>query len=129
MRRALSVLGTAALAASVFAGCGGTSTKSSQPRATRRQVEATSTTPNSPPTGTTLAPNPPTITLHEFSTIEPGMTLDQVTATFGSPGEVDRAGDSNRIESRRWDGLRGSDGFAMIVFRDGVVFGKTQVGL
>jgi hypothetical protein len=128
MRRALTVLGAAGLAASVFAGCGGTSTKSSQPRTTRRQVEATSATPNLPPTSTTLAPNP-AITLHEFSTIEPGMTLDQVTATFGSPGEVDRAADSNRIESRMWDGLRGSDGFAMIVFRDGVVFGKTQVGL
>lgn len=129
MRRALIVLGVAALAASVFAGCGGTSIKSSRPRTTRRQVEATSTTPNSPPTGSTLAPNPPTITLDEFSSIEPGMTLDQVTATFGSPGEVDRATGTDRIESRRWDGLRGSDGFAMIAFRDGVVFGKTQVGL
>jgi hypothetical protein len=129
MRRALTVLGAAALAASVFAGCGGTSIKSSQPRTTRRQVEATSTTPNPPPTGTTLAPNPPTITLDAFSTIELGMTLDQVTATFGSRGEVVRAADNDRIESRRWEGLPGSDGFAMIVFRDGVVFGKTQVGL
>jgi hypothetical protein len=129
MRRALTVLGAAALAASVFAGCSGTLTKSAQPRRTRRQVEATSTIPNSPPTGTTLAPNSPAITLDAFSTIEPGMTLDQVTATFGSRGKVDRAADNDRIESRRWDGLPGSDGFAMIVFRGGVVWGKTQVGL
>ena len=61
--------------------------------------------------------------------IQEGMTLDQVTATFGSPGKVDRAADSDRIESRRWYGLPESDGLAMIVFRDGVVFGKTQLGL
>ena len=130
MRRALTVMGAAALAASVFAGCGGTSTTSTQTKTTRQQVEATSTTTRStPPTGTTVAPSTPPITLPEFSSIDEGMTLGQVTATFGSPGEVDRAADSNRIESRRWDGLPGSDGFAMIVFRDGVVWGKTQVGL
>jgi outer membrane protein assembly factor BamE (lipoprotein component of BamABCDE complex) len=129
MRRALTVLGAAALAASVFAGCGRTLTKSMQPRTTPRQAAATSTTPNSPPTATTLPSNSLTITLQEFSSIEEGMTLDQVTATFGSPGKVDRAADSDRIESRRWYGLPESDGLAMIVFRDGVVFGKTQLGL
>jgi outer membrane protein assembly factor BamE (lipoprotein component of BamABCDE complex) len=130
MRRALTVMGAAALAASVFAGgCGGTSSQSTQPRTTRRQVEVTSTTPNSPPTVTTRAPNAPTVMLQEFSSIEQGMTLDQVTEIFGSPGEVDRAAHSDLTESRRWDGSPGSDGFAMIVFRDRVVFGKTQVGL
>src|SRR5262245_21174899 len=123
MRRGLTVLGAAALAAGVFAGCGGASTRSTQSRM------VTSTNRSSPPTGTTQPPNSPAITLQEFSSIEEGMTLDQVAATFGSPGEVDRAADSNRIESRRWDGLPGSDGFAMIVFRDGAVWGKTQVGL
>jgi len=73
--------------------------------------------------------NPATITLTEFSNIEYGMTLDQVTATVGASGEVDRSTDSDRIESRWWKGPPGSDGFATVVFRDGVVWGKTQVGL
>jgi hypothetical protein len=73
--------------------------------------------------------NPPAITLGEFGGIEYGMTLDQVSATFGSPGTVHRSTGSDRSESRWWDGPPGSDGFAMITFRDGIVFGKTQVGL
>lgn len=124
-------MGAAALAVSVLtaAGCGGISTKSTQPTTTRRPVGAASLSRNAPPTGTTVAPNPPAVTLNKFGSIEYGMTLDQVIATFGSPGTVDRSSDSDRTESRSWDGSPGSDGFAMIVFRDGIVFGKTQVGL
>jgi hypothetical protein len=82
-----------------------------------------------PPTGTTLGPSSPAITLDEFSNIDYGMTLDQVIATFGSPGTVHHSSDTDRSETRWWDGPRGSNGFAELVFRDGVVFGKTQVGL
>jgi hypothetical protein len=82
-----------------------------------------------PPTGTTTAPNTSTITLAEFSTITAGMTLDQVTATVGSPGAVDPPAGSGDIQSRTWNGRPGTNGFAMVVFRDGTVFGKTQEGL
>ena len=78
---------------------------------------------------TSATVNPATITLDEFSSIELGMTLDQVTATFGSAGEVDRSTANDCIQSRWWHGPPGSEGFAMIVFRDGFVWGKTQVGL
>jgi hypothetical protein len=113
---------------SVFAaGCGGITTKSAQSTTTPRRVDA-STTANTPPTGTTMAASQPAITRDEFASIDYGMTLDQVSATFGSPGTV-RSSDADGTESRWWDGPPGSDGVAMLVFRDGVVFGKTQTGL
>jgi hypothetical protein len=130
MRRLSAAVGTAALAVSVLAaGCGGISTTSKQAATARSSAVAASTTPHAPSTGTTVAPNPPAITLNEFGSIEYGMILDQVVATFGSPGTVHRVTDSDSSETRWWDGPPGSDGYAMLVFRDGVVFGKTQVGL
>jgi hypothetical protein len=52
-----------------------------------------------------------------------------VTATLGSPGTVHRATDRDASETRRWAGPPGSDGYAIVIFRDGIVFGKTQLGL
>lgn len=128
MRRIPAVMGAAALAVSVFAaGCGGTSTTATRPTL-RRTAETTATTPNPPPTGTTLATDS-VITLDEFKDIEEGMTPGEVAATVGSLGEIDPSMAGDRTEARRWNGRSGGDGFAMVVFRDGVVWGKTQVGL
>jgi len=119
-------MGAAALAVTVFAaGCGGTSTTATRPTL-RRTAEATATTP--PPTGTTRATDS-VITLDEFKDIEEGMTPGEVAATVGSLGEIDPSMAGDRTEARRWNGLPGGDGFAMVMFRDGVVWGKTQVGL
>jgi hypothetical protein len=129
MKRRRTLIAAAGLAACVFAAGCGASTHGTQSGTTQRQAEARPTAVAAPPTETTVAPNSPRITLDEFSSINAGMTLDQVTATVGSPGTVNRATDRDATETRWWDGPPRSDGFAMVTFRDGIVFGKTQVGL
>jgi len=126
-RRAL--FGAAALAVGVVAAGCGASTQATQPGSAPPPAAARPTTRAAPPTGTTAAPNASTITLDEFSTINEGMTLDQVTATVGSAGAVHLPAGSDDIQSRTWNGRPGTDGFAMVLFRDGTVFGKTQEGL
>lgn len=129
MKRRRALFAAAALAVGVVAAGCGTSTQATHPGSSPRPEAARPTSVAAPPTGTTAAPNASTITLHEFSTINAGMTLDQVTATVGSPGAVDPPAGSDHIQSRTWSGRPGTNGFAMVVFRDGTVFGKTQLGL
>jgi hypothetical protein len=125
MRRAVIMVAAAVLMTVVAARCGATSTTATQSGAVRHPLDAASPTPR----GSSVAPVLSTITLDEFNRVELGMTLGQVTAIVGTPGTVDRASDKTRIESRWWDGRLGSVGFAMIVFRRGIVWGKTQVDL
>jgi len=128
MRRTLKTIG-AVLAISVVAGaCGASLTSSARPAAVGRPPHATSTR-FSAPTATTTAPNPPSVTLQEFATVEYGMTLERVAAITGSAGKLDRTSDHGRIDGRRWDGPPTSGGFAMIFFRHRKVWGKTQVDL
>jgi len=127
MKRRHTLIAAAGLAVGVFAAGCGASTHATQPGSTHRQGVARPTSLAAPPTGTTVTP--PTITLDEFSSIDEGMTLDQVTETVGSPGMVQLAPDHDATETRWWLGPPRSDGFAMVTFRDGIVFGKTQVGL
>jgi hypothetical protein len=78
-----------------------------------------------PPTVTTLTPTTPTITLDGFS-IELGMTLDQVTATLGSAGKSIGALTASALKAGRGTKFPGSDGFALIVFRDASCGGKAK---
>jgi hypothetical protein len=123
MRRALLIVAVPALTVcAIAAGCGASST--TQPDATRHAPHTTPITPSS-----ITGRNSPTTTLEEFSKVKDGMTLAQVTTIIGSPGTVDRSSHNNHTESRVWRGRPETGGFAMIVFRDGIVFGKTQVDL
>jgi hypothetical protein len=130
MKRSHPLFAGWALAVGVFAaGCSRTSTHATQASATQQPTQAHPATLAEPPTGTTAAPSASTITLDEFSSINEDMTVDQVTATVGSPGAVTAHVNSDDIETRTWNGRPGTNGFAMVVFRDGIVYGKTQDGL
>jgi hypothetical protein len=124
------MIGVAVLTASVVAtACNASSTPTARSAAVARSLHATSTEQISTPTGTTLAPNPSSITLQEYTRVHDGMTLDRVAAILGSAGTLDRRWDHGRIDGRRWDGPPGSRGFALLFFRHEKVWAKTQVDL
>lgn len=70
------------------------------------------------------------ITPGEFNRVQPGMTYDQVEAIVEEPGELvsQSAVGSSHSEIYAWPGWTGS-GNATVVFLNGVVSSKAQLGL
>ena len=82
------------------------------------------------PVTTTVAKNPATITMAEFSALQPGMAYDDAVRVIGGPGEVisqvDIAGTSTIMYM--WEG-RGFGGNANAMFQNGALVSKAQFGL
>ena len=114
---------------------GGEEAEAAAPAVTVAPTTTTAHTVPTPPTTAYTPPPPPTrpgITAEEFAQIQTGMTVDEVSAIVGTPGEVrvdsNIAGTHGLIlawESETLD----SYGNAQIQFQDDVAISKAQFGL
>lgn len=99
--------------------------------ATTRAPSTTVAITEAPPTTPFVPVQTPAMSMAEFNQIQPGQSYDYVVSIVGGPGELSTQtvfGDyTGSIYT--WNGVGGIGANAIVQFQNGLVIGKSQIGL